>query len=83
LLLLDLPACLLFCSSQGKLFAVKAATEPELIAALQTALTEKKDHVCFIELALDTHDCSKELLEFGARVSNANGRPPVAQNMLH
>ncbi|WIA21682.1 hypothetical protein OEZ85_000852 [Tetradesmus obliquus] len=70
-------------NGSGKLYAVKAATEPELIAALQTALKDKTDHVCFIELQLDTHDCSKELLEFGARVSNANGRPPVAQNMLH
>uniref|UniRef100_A0A383VUS6 pyruvate decarboxylase n=1 Tax=Tetradesmus obliquus TaxID=3088 RepID=A0A383VUS6_TETOB len=70
-------------NGSGKLFAVKAATEPELIAALQTALKDKTDQVCFIELQLDTHDCSKELLEFGARVSNANGRPPVVQNMLH
>ncbi|KAF8056339.1 SHM4 [Scenedesmus sp. PABB004] len=63
-------------NGHGKLFAVRATTEPELIAALGTALREKADHVCFIELSIDTHDCSKELLEFGARVSHANGRPP-------
>lgn len=33
-------------------------------------------------LQIDTHDCSKELLEFGARVSHANSRPPIAQDML-
>eukprot|EP00775_Hariotina_reticulata_P008490 gene8490-8672_t len=71
-----------FHNGKGKLFTAKCKTEPELIEALQKALTQYKDHVCFIELEIDTHDCSKELLEFGARVSNANGRPPVTQNML-
>lgn len=64
---------------QGKLFAQRVATEPELVAALATALGEKADHLCFIELLIDTHDCSKELLEFGARVSHANSRPPNPQ----
>lgn len=67
---------------QGKLFTAKVSTEPELVAALKTSLEEKQDHVCFLELQIDTHDCSKELLEFGARVSNANSRGPVQQNML-
>lgn len=35
---------------QGKLYAEKVATEPELVNALKTALEEKQDHVCFIEL---------------------------------
>lgn len=64
---------------QGKLFATRCATEPQLVAALATALSDKHDHVCFLELLIDTHDCSKELLEFGARVSAANSRPPNPQ----
>lgn len=71
------------CFLQGKLYTAKVNTEPELVDALATALKEKTDHVCFLELQIDTHDCSKELLEFGARVANANGRGPISQNMLH
>lgn len=73
------PLLMLCCSLQGKLFATRVKTEPQLVQALQTALQEKQDHVCFIELIIDTHDCSPALLEFGARVSNANSRPPNPQ----
>eukprot|EP00878_Enallax_costatus_P014074 GHUV01014718.1.p1 GENE.GHUV01014718.1~~GHUV01014718.1.p1 ORF type:complete len:327 (+),score=50.39 GHUV01014718.1:535-1515(+) len=69
-------------NGKGKLYTAKVNTEPELVHALSTAL-QKKDHVCFLELQIDTHDCSKELLEFGARVANANGRGPILQDMLH
>lgn len=62
----------------GKLFATRVQTERELVEALQTA-KELDDHVVFIELIIDRHDCSSELLEFGARVAAANSRPPNPQ----
>jgi TPP-dependent 2-oxoacid decarboxylase len=33
--------------------------------------------VAFIEVIVDKDDCSKELLEWGSRVANANGRAYV------
>jgi len=53
--------------------------EEELVEAIKTATTEKKDSLCFIEVIVHKDDTSKELLEWGSRVSAANGRPPNPQ----
>lgn len=51
-------------------------TEQELAGALATAYGEARDRLCFIECIIDKDDCSKELLQWGARVAAANSRPP-------
>eukprot|EP00879_Flechtneria_rotunda_P024599 GHRR01026095.1.p1 GENE.GHRR01026095.1~~GHRR01026095.1.p1 ORF type:complete len:120 (-),score=34.26 GHRR01026095.1:733-1092(-) len=67
-------------NGQGKLFTARVGTEDELAEALSKALSpECANHVVFIEVLLETDDCSKELLEFGARVASANSRPPNPQ----
>ncbi|KAG5555029.1 hypothetical protein RHGRI_012537 [Rhododendron griersonianum] len=53
--------------------------EEDLIEAIDTALGEKKDRLCFIEAIIHKDDTSKELLEWGSRVSAANRRPPNPQ----
>ena len=53
--------------------------EEELMAAIETALGEKKDCLCFVEVIAHKDDTSKELLEWGSRVSAANSRPPNPQ----
>lgn len=56
---------------------LQVSNEPELIIAIQTVTTTKKDEFCFIEVLCHKDDTSKELLEWGSRVSAANGRPPT------
>uniref|UniRef100_A0A453AK19 pyruvate decarboxylase n=1 Tax=Aegilops tauschii subsp. strangulata TaxID=200361 RepID=A0A453AK19_AEGTS len=51
----------------------------ELTAAIETATGDKKDCLCFIEVVAHKDDTSKELLEWGSRVSTANSRPPNPQ----
>lgn len=53
--------------------------EEELLRAIKAATSEMKDCLCFIEVMLHRNDTSKELLEWGARVSAANSRPPNPQ----
>lgn len=56
------------------------ATEEELTAAIATATgDDRKDCLCFIEVVAHKDDTSKELLEWGSRVSAANSRPPNPQ----
>ncbi|KAH7865636.1 hypothetical protein Vadar_009173 [Vaccinium darrowii] len=50
--------------------------EEELIEAIGTATSEKKDCLCFVEVILHKHNTSKELLEFGRRIAAANSQPP-------
>jgi pyruvate decarboxylase len=67
-------------NGKGKLFTARATTEGQLAAAISEAFSpEKSDHLAFIEVCVDTDDCSKELLEFGARVAHANSRKPNPQ----
>jgi hypothetical protein len=54
-------------------------TEEDLKEALKAALGPKKDCLCFIEVIVHKDDTSKELLEWGSRVSAANSRPPNPQ----
>lgn len=58
---------------------MQVRTEVELEEAIKIATGEHKDSLCFIETILHKDDTSKELLEWGSRVSAANSRPPNPQ----
>ncbi|KAI3996861.1 hypothetical protein MKX01_021137 [Papaver californicum] len=47
--------------------------------AISKATGEEKDSLCFIKVLVHKDDTSKELLEWGSRVSAANSRPPNPQ----
>ncbi|ESQ40083.1 hypothetical protein EUTSA_v10013008mg [Eutrema salsugineum] len=66
-------------NGEGKCWTTKVRHEEELVEAIKTATTEKKDSLCFIEVIVHKDDTSKELLEWGSRVAAANGRPPNPQ----
>lgn len=61
--------------SNVKLLTARAATEAELVKAIEAAKAAP-DHAAFIEIVVDRDDCSHELLEWGSRVAAANGRAP-------
>ncbi|KAG6640229.1 pyruvate decarboxylase 1-like [Carya illinoinensis] len=63
----------------GKCWTTKVHCEEELIEAIETATGAKKDCLCFLEVIVHKDDTSKELLEWGSRVSAANSRPPNPQ----
>lgn len=67
-----------FANGEGDLWTCKVRTEEELEQAIATT-HEKADSLCFIEVILHKDDTSKELLEWGSRVANANSRPPNPQ----
>lgn len=60
-------------------FHLQVFCEEELVEAIETATGPKKDCLCFIEVIVHKDDTSKELLEWGSRVSAANSRPPNPQ----
>jgi pyruvate decarboxylase len=67
-------------NGQGRCWTARVATEEELTAAIATATgDDRKDCLCFIEVVVHKDDTSKELLEWGSRVSAANSRPPNPQ----
>ncbi|KAG7959095.1 hypothetical protein I3843_10G055600 [Carya illinoinensis] len=66
-------------NGEGKCWTAKVKTENELVEAIATATGAQKDSLCFIEVIVHKDDTSKELLEWGSRVSAANGRPPNPQ----
>nr|XP_043611221.1 pyruvate decarboxylase 1 [Erigeron canadensis] len=66
-------------NGQGKCWTSKVFCEEELVKAIETATEAKKDCLCFIEVIVHKDDTSKELLEWGSRVSAANSRPPNPQ----
>uniref|UniRef100_A0A0D9VSX2 pyruvate decarboxylase n=1 Tax=Leersia perrieri TaxID=77586 RepID=A0A0D9VSX2_9ORYZ len=66
-------------NGEGNCWTSKVNCEEELTAAISTALGKKKDCLCFIEVIAHKDDTSKELLEWGSRVSAANSRPPNPQ----
>ncbi|EXB52385.1 Pyruvate decarboxylase isozyme 2 [Morus notabilis] len=68
-----------FHNGEGKCWTAKVQYEDELIEAIETATGAKKDSLCFIEVIVHKDDTSKELLEWGSRVSAANSRPPNPQ----
>ncbi|KAL8109518.1 hypothetical protein AgCh_025577 [Apium graveolens] len=53
----------------------KVRCEEDLVEAIETTMG-KKDCLCFIEVICHEDDTSKELLEWGSRVSAAHRRPP-------
>ncbi|KAK9714588.1 hypothetical protein RND81_06G105900 [Saponaria officinalis] len=67
-------------NNQGNCWTAKVRTEEELLDAIADATGDAyKDSLCFIEVILHKDDTSKELLEWGSRVSAANSRPPNPQ----
>lgn len=66
-------------NGEGKCWTTKVFNEEELVGAIEKATGEKKDSLCFIEVIVHKDDTSKELLEWGSRVSAANSRPPNPQ----
>lgn len=60
-------------------FIMQVRTEEELVEAIATATEAQKNSLCFIEVLVHKDDTSKELLEWGSRVSAANCRPPNPQ----
>lgn len=64
----------------SKLFTARVETQGQLAEAIEAAThPDRRDHLAFIEVVLDTDDVTKELLEFGARVAHANSRKPNPQ----
>ncbi|KAJ8761121.1 hypothetical protein K2173_000800 [Erythroxylum novogranatense] len=66
-------------NGEGECWTAKVRTEDELIEAIAIATGDKKNSLCFIEVIVHKDDTSKELLEWGSRVSSANSRPPNPQ----
>eukprot|EP01018_Ginkgo_biloba_P000833 Gb_33733 [translate_table: standard] len=66
-------------NGEGKCWTAKVWTEEQVVEAIKTAQGPKKDCLCFIEVIVHKDDTSKELLEWGSRVSAANSRPPNPQ----
>jgi TPP-dependent 2-oxoacid decarboxylase len=69
-----------FTANEGKGLGLHAATVGEFDAAMEQALAH--DGPCMIEVAIDPHDCSTELREWGSRVAVANSRPPRTTSLL-
>ncbi|CAN6553164.1 unnamed protein product [Malus baccata var. baccata] len=66
-------------NGEGKCWTTKVRTEEDLTEAIAKATGVHKDSLCFIEVFVHKDDTSKELLEWGSRVSAANSRPPNPQ----
>ena len=64
-----------FNAGEGDGWSCRVNTEGGLEEAIKKALAHKGGP-SLIEVLLDRDDCSKELLEWGSRVSANNGRPP-------
>ncbi|XP_022144024.1 pyruvate decarboxylase 1-like [Momordica charantia] len=60
----------------GKCWTAKVQTEEELMIAIETAIEDQKDSLCFIEAIVHRDDTSKELLGFGNRILAANSHSP-------
>ena len=63
-----------FNAEDGNGISFKVETEGELQDAIKKSLKHKG--LCFIEVASDRDDCSKELLEWGSKVAANNARAP-------
>lgn len=64
-----------FNAGDGNGWGCRVTTEGEAEEALQKALNH--DGLSLIEVVIDRDDCSKDLLEWGARVAANNSRPPL------
>jgi len=56
-------------------FGCKVRTPEELKSVIKKALNNKR--LSLIELIIDSNDCNKRLLNWGAHVANNNARPPA------
>ncbi|MEM7144701.1 MAG: thiamine pyrophosphate-binding protein [Verrucomicrobiota bacterium] len=63
-----------FSAEDGNGLGLKAGTGDELVAAVEQA--RGHEGPVLIEVTIDRDDCSKDLLEWGARVARNNGRAP-------
>ncbi|KAJ9140555.1 hypothetical protein P3X46_031188 [Hevea brasiliensis] len=63
-------------NGEGNCWTTKVRCEKELIAAIETAMGDKKNCLCFIEVIVHRDDTSKELLQFVCRLAAGNSRPP-------
>ncbi|CAM6095117.1 unnamed protein product [Calypogeia fissa] len=66
-------------NGEGKVWTKRVQTEAELVSAIKEAMGPHDDCLCFIEVMCHKDDTSRELLEWGSRVSAANGRKPNPQ----
>ncbi|KAK9267433.1 hypothetical protein L1049_009859 [Liquidambar formosana] len=66
-------------NGEGKCWTKKVRTEKELIEAIAVVRGAHKYSLCFIKVIVHKDDTSKELLEWGSRVSAANSCPPNPQ----
>jgi len=64
-----------FNADDGHAWGCRVTTEGGVEEAIKKALSH--DGLSLIEVMLDRDDCSKDLLEWGARVAANNSRPPV------
>ncbi|MCP4328267.1 MAG: pyruvate decarboxylase [Alphaproteobacteria bacterium] len=63
-----------FGAGEGNGWSGRASTEGELDDAIAKALGH--DGLCLIEVMIDRDDCNRNLLRWGNRVAQNNGRPP-------
>lgn len=63
-----------FSAEDGNGWGCRVETGDELESAIRHA--NGHDGPSLIEVMIDRDDCSKDLLEWGARVARNNGRPP-------
>ena len=56
--------------------AAQITNVAELCAALQAVEGEAREKLCMLQVVLHPDDCSRELLEWGARLAAYNSRPP-------
>ncbi|KAH7553870.1 hypothetical protein JRO89_XS12G0069600 [Xanthoceras sorbifolium] len=61
-------------NGEGKCWTAKVYYEKELVVAIETAMTDKKDSLYFIEVIVHRDDSNKEFLQLGFRLAAANGR---------
>jgi indolepyruvate decarboxylase len=64
-----------FNTQKNDSFGCRVRTPAELKAAIKKALQNK--NFSLIELIIDSNDCNKRLLNWGAHVANNNARPPA------
>lgn len=70
-----------FNAGEGKGLGLRVKTVGELNSAIKEALANEGPSL--IEVAIDPHDCSQELREWGSHVAVANGRPPRRTGMQY
>ncbi|KAA0037740.1 pyruvate decarboxylase 1-like [Cucumis melo var. makuwa] len=61
---------------QGNCWTTKVHTEEELVRAIEIAMEDRNDCLCFTEVIVHRDDTSKELLEFGSRIAAMGSHPP-------